>query len=176
MKLTEKFYCLGHLMVIIPCAMIIGFILGKLTIFSSPSSEAAVDANIIVNRGFISGKFDSTRPTGRSYIFRLLGKYRVTAYCPCEICCGKWAELGVDSDGERVTPGNRKILPGDKFVAADPKILSRGDWVYVPGYGTVEVRDVGGSIKGKRLDVFFPTHQEALNWGIKHIEIKEIVR
>ena len=103
-----------------------------------------------------------------------LGIYRVTSYCPCEKCCGIWATKGVDKDGDRVTPGNRKILPGDMFVAADPKLHKRGDWLTVPGYGIVEVRDVGGATKGNRLDVFFPTHQEALNFGVQHLEIFQI--
>ena len=42
----------------------------------------------------------------------------------------------------------------------------------VPGYGIVEVWDRGGAIKDGRLDVFFPTHREALEWGVKWLEVK----
>jgi len=89
--------------------------------------------------------------------------FRVTAYCPCEICCGKWA------DG--ITANGHVIQPGDKFVAAPADLFDFGDVIFVPGYGTVPVLDRGGSIKGKRIDVFFSTHQEALNWGVKHLTI-----
>jgi len=41
----------------------------------------------------------------------------------------------------------------------------------IPGYGTVPVLDRGGAIKGARLDVFFPTHAEALKWGRQSLEI-----
>ena len=89
---------------------------------------------------------------------------KVTAYCPCEICCGKWA------DGH--TASGYKIKPGDKIIAA-PKDIPFGTWLYVPGYGWAEVKDRGGSIKGNRLDVYFDTHQEALEWGVKYLEIKQ---
>ena len=89
----------------------------------------------------------------------------VTAYCPCEICCGKWA------DG--ITASGHVIQPGDKFVAAPADLFDFGDVIFVPGYGTVPVLDRGGAIKGKRIDVFFSTHQEALNWGVKHLTIRK---
>ncbi len=90
---------------------------------------------------------------------------RVTAYCPCPKCCGEY------SDG--VTACGHKILPGDTFVAADRR-YSFGTEMLIPGYSnsrTVQVLDRGGAIKGNRLDVFFATHQEALKWGVKYLEV-----
>ena len=94
--------------------------------------------------------------------------YRVTAYCLCEKCCGKWSKVY-----PRRTANGHIIKPGDKFAAAD-KSISFGTKLDIPGYGIVQVLDRGGAIKGNRLDVFFPTHQEALNWGVKHLMVKEI--
>lgn len=88
---------------------------------------------------------------------------RVTAYCPCERCCGKWA------DG--VTASGHVIQPGDKFVAA-PKSIPFGTMLDIPGYGCVPVLDRGGAIKGNRIDCYFPTHQEALNWGVKYLPVE----
>lgn len=82
----------------------------------------------------------------------------LTAYCPCERCCGDWA------DG--ITASGHKIMAGDKFVAA-PKDLPFGTVLDVPEYGKVEVLDRGGAIKENRLDLFFDTHQKALNFGIR---------
>jgi 3D (Asp-Asp-Asp) domain-containing protein len=106
-----------------------------------------------------------------SPLIKLLGKYTVTAYCPCEKCCGKWANM----PGPRVTANGHKIQDGDKFVAA-PKNTPFNTWLYIKGYSNepIMVLDRGGAIKGKRLDVFFPTHQEALNWGVKEIEVFEV--
>ena len=94
--------------------------------------------------------------------------YRVTAYCPCEKCCGKWANVY-----PRRTASGHIIKDGDRFAAAD-KNIPFGTILDIPGYGIVRVEDRGGAIKGNRLDVFFPTHQAALNWGMKNLTVKEI--
>ena len=101
---------------------------------------------------------------------RVTQTMRVTAYCPCEKCCGKWA------DG--ITASGHKIQPGDHFVAA-PKAFPFGTTMIIPGYPLagqageeVEVKDRGGAIKGDCLDVFFPTHQEALNWGVQILDVE----
>lgn len=87
--------------------------------------------------------------------------WRVTAYCPCKLCCG------VHSDG--ITASGAKA--GGRLIAA-PRSIPFGTWIDIKGYGYAEVLDRGGAIKGRRLDVFFPTHQEALNWGVQHLEIE----
>ena len=89
-------------------------------------------------------------------------KYEVTAYCPCEKCCGKWA------DGKTAN-GNDAYLPG---VAVDKNKISLGTVIEIPGYGMVKADDVGGAIKGNRLDIRFKTHQEALNWGRQKLKVK----
>jgi 3D (Asp-Asp-Asp) domain-containing protein len=88
----------------------------------------------------------------------------VTAYCPCRKCCGPNAR-GITASGRPVTAN------GVRFVAAD-KMLPFGTIVAVPGYGTVPVLDRGGAIKGRRLDVFFPTHAEALVWGRQTLVVR----
>ncbi len=97
-------------------------------------------------------------------------RMRVTAYCPCEYCCGDWA------DG--VTANGHVIKQGDRFVAADRR-YSFGTKLLIPGYNStlvVKVFDRGGAIKNNRLDVFFNTHQEALNWGVQHLDVKVLVQ
>ena len=90
--------------------------------------------------------------------------WRVTAYCPCEKCCGQFA------DG--ITASGHVIQEGDKF-AAGPKEIPFNTILDIPGYGAVPVLDRGGAIKNKRLDVFFPTHKEALEWGVRYLKVKE---
>jgi 3D (Asp-Asp-Asp) domain-containing protein len=91
----------------------------------------------------------------------------VTAYCPCNKCCGPDAQ-GITASGRRVSHN------GGRFVAADTKVLPFGTRLIIPGYADekrVEVVDRGGAIKGNRLDVFFPTHAEALKWGRQKVEV-----
>jgi len=61
---------------------------------------------------------------------------------------------------------------GSRLVAADPTVLNYGSMLTVPGYDSglvVPVLDCGGAIKGRRLDLLFPTHEQALNWGVKKL-------
>lgn len=88
--------------------------------------------------------------------------FRVTAYCSCKKCCGRFA------DG--ITANGHVIKSGDRFVAAS-KNISFDTVLDIPGYGKVPVWDRGGAIKEDCLDVYFDTHQEALNWGIQILEV-----
>jgi 3D (Asp-Asp-Asp) domain-containing protein len=91
---------------------------------------------------------------------------RVTAYCPCEKCCGRYA------DG--ITASGHKIQPDETFVAAD-KRYPFGTEMIIPGYNDdrpVKVLDRGSEIQDSRLDIFFPSHQQALNWGVKSLPVQ----
>lgn len=98
-----------------------------------------------------------------SYKVRML----VTAYCPCKRCCGQQA-CGVTASGKRVSANK------SRFVAADKDRLAFGARVSIPGYHSgvsVPVLDRGGAIKGRRLDVFFPAHATAKQWGARWLTV-----
>ena len=88
-----------------------------------------------------------------------LREVELTAYCPCEICCGEYAD-GVTASGVSVDYNGGRIL-------AAPASFPFGTLIYVEGEGMLEVQDRGGSIQGNRLDVFKRTHEEALEFGRK---------
>lgn len=82
-----------------------------------------------------------------------------TAYC--EGCSGTTA-YGIDL----------RSNPNQKVIAVDPKIIPLGTKVWVEGYGVAIAGDTGGAIKGNKIDVFIPSHNEAMEWGVKKIKIK----
>ncbi len=91
----------------------------------------------------------------------------VTAYCACKKCCGPHAS-GLTASGRSVTYNN------GTFVAADTTRLPFGTRLMIAGYNDgkpVEVIDRGSAIKGNRLDVFFPSHDQALTWGRRWIAV-----
>ena len=92
---------------------------------------------------------------------------KVTAFCACQKCCGRWAN--------GITASGHVIMPGDKFCAA-PKNIPFGTIIDIPGYGTVPVLDRGGSITDGRLDVYFDEHVLAKNWGVKYLIVTVIDR
>lgn len=67
---------------------------------------------------------------------------------------------------------NLKKNPGAKVIAVDPKVIPLGTKVYVEGYGEAIAGDTGGSIKGNKIDVFYPTRQMALDWGRRTVTVK----
>ena len=92
-------------------------------------------------------------------------RMRVTGYCSCPICCGKY------SDGK--TASQHRIHTGDVFVAAD-KCYPFGTEMIIPGYNqtqSVKVLDRGRAIKGNRLDVYFDSHKQAQKWGVRYIDV-----
>jgi 3D (Asp-Asp-Asp) domain-containing protein len=99
------------------------------------------------------------RPVRPTMVLRM----RVTAYSPDARSCGDSAD-GITATLHSVETN------GFQLVAADPRVLKYGSLVTVPGYAQdaiVPVLDCGGKIKGNRLDVLYPTHEEARRWGSK---------
>lgn len=93
-----------------------------------------------------------------------LGEFVVTAYCPCEKCCGVWAnpESPQTASGTRATEG--------RTVGADWDTLPPGTVIEIDGVGrrTVEDKPATWIIEkydGKILDLYFDSHKEALQFG-----------
>lgn len=87
--------------------------------------------------------------------------WTLTAYCICVKCCGK--SDGITACGYQLTDSDHLL------VCAAPRNIPFNTVINVSGgwNGTVIVKDRGGAINGKRLDIFCKTHQEALIFGVK---------
>lgn len=90
------------------------------------------------------------------------GVFTITAYCPCEKCCGAYAN-GYTATGEKATQG--------VTIAADPDVLPMGTEIELDGH-TYTVQDTGGAIAGNRLDLYFDSHEDALRWGIQEKTVR----
>ena len=90
-----------------------------------------------------------------------------TAYSPDRRSCGDWA------DGK--TASMKSVWTNAmNSVAADTRVLPFGTLLSVPGYAeddVVPVLDRGGAIKGARLDLLYPTHQIARQWGVQRLPV-----
>jgi len=56
-------------------------------------------------------------------------------------------------------------------VAVDPRLIPLGTRLHVPGYGPSLAADVGTAIKGRIIDLWFPTTAEARDWGRRSVTI-----
>lgn len=70
-------------------------------------------------------------------------------------------------------PGTTASGVGVRYgiVAVDPRVIPLGTRLWIPGYGEGLAADTGGAIKGNRIDVWLPSEQQALDWGVKTITI-----
>lgn len=56
-------------------------------------------------------------------------------------------------------------------VAVDPRLIPLGTRLHVPGYGRGIAADVGVAIKGRIIDLWFPTRKAARKWGRRTVRI-----
>lgn len=101
-----------------------------------------------------------------------LGEFRLTAYCSCEECCGIWAECRpVDEDGNEIVIGDSgEVLEAGKSIAVDPEVIPYGTRVYIYGHEYI-AQDCGEAIKGNRIDIYFESHEETVEFGIRYAEV-----
>ena len=99
-----------------------------------------------------------------------IGWFTVTAYCACKECCGKMPDdpwYGITATGTRATEG--------RTVAVDPRVIPLGGTIYFEGpdglIGGYIAEDTGGAIKGNRIDLYFDSHDAALEWGVRELEV-----
>ncbi len=104
-----------------------------------------------------------------------------TGYCRCGKCCswkrnwllrpvyssgalkGKVKKVGITASGTKARKGT---------IAADTRKFPFGTIFYIEGYGYGRVEDRGGAIKGAHIDLYFRTHQQALEWGKQTKRVK----
>lgn len=84
----------------------------------------------------------------------------VTAYCGCIQCCGK---------SDKITASGVMATEGIT-VAADTNVLPFDTKIEIDG-NVYTVQDRGGAIKGNRIDIYFESHERALQYGRQTKEV-----
>ena len=111
----------------------------------------------------------STTPTEEPTM-ESLDEYRITAYCPCEICCGIWAKNR--PNGIVVGAYGIELKPGVSIAAPFPA----GTKIYIDGIGEYTVQDklaswVVEKYDSKVIDIYFESHEDAKAFGLQHKEV-----
>lgn len=109
----------------------------------------------VTSRGVTLPRVSNTSSTGGTV-------YKITAYCPCMKCCGK--TNGRTASGTTATAG-RTVAASSNFAFGTK--LNIGGRIYT-------VEDRGGAIKGNKIDVFVNTHAEALQWGVRYLNVNVV--
>ena len=96
-----------------------------------------------------------------------LGKFKLTSYCSCHLCCGEWAYNRPDGI---VYGAIGEELKENYSIAVDPNVIPYGTEVIINGK-VYKAQDCGGAIKGNRIDVYMNDHDDALEFGVKYAEV-----
>jgi 3D (Asp-Asp-Asp) domain-containing protein/peptidoglycan hydrolase CwlO-like protein len=98
---------------------------------------------------------------------------------PGVVLVGEWTMVatayysgGGGLNGTGVTATGLRARKG--LIAADPAVIRMGTRVYIEGYGEALVADVGGWIKGNRIDLCFDSLEECYHYGRRKIYVYQI--
>ena len=130
----------------------------NLVTLSSKSSTQSSNKKAVATSKPANKQSESKEPSGEEVYMT------ATAYsADCKGCSGITA-----------TGINLKANRNMKVIAVDPSVIPLGSTVWVEGYGTAIAGDTGGAIKGNRIDIHVPSHEEAMRFGFKKVKIKII--
>ena len=95
--------------------------------------------------------------------------YRVTAYCACKICCGKYSD-GRFADGTSVVGWDNRAV-ANNWLEFGTAVSINGKEYIVKDRGS---KKYFGSKEDRRLalDVYKSSHQEAKEFGVQYLLVK----
>lgn len=139
---------------------------------SIPTKDVSASANsnaTILNQSAGAG-MTVKGADGKTYSYSKAHNVKATAYTAAASENGKWG--AVDYFGNKLKVGT---------IAVDPKMIPLGTKLYVTGYDynglptggmIATATDIGGSIKGNRVDLFVPgTTSQAMKFGIQDVKV-----
>lgn len=141
----------------------------KLTIPAKATDANTLKANSKQVKPGLSAK-TVTAKSGSTYTYLKALNVKATAYTAAASENGKWG--AVDYFGNNLKVGT---------VAVDPKVIPLGTKLFVTGYDynglpvggmIATATDIGGAIKGNRIDIFVPgSTSEARSFGIQNVKV-----
>lgn len=143
-------------LVVLLCMLwfVFGFIVGKNVVLVTHTECTDCETNIDkLSEEIQEQTSESEKPTS-------LGVYELTAYCPCYVCSDWWGNS--TSTGAVATAG--------RTIAVDPNVIPYGTKLTING-NTYIAEDCGGAIKGNKIDIYFDSHEEALEFGRQRAEV-----
>jgi 3D (Asp-Asp-Asp) domain-containing protein len=145
--------------------------------FTGGSGLLLLLASVVVLSGCTTGRRYRIPRSQKPEIVNM----ETTGYCECGKCCGwkrNWlfqpvVAYGPDKGKPKtigLTASGTEAAWGT--IAADTDYYPFGTIMYVPDYGWGRVEDIGGAIKEHHIDLYFPSHKEALEWGREWKSVK----
>lgn len=131
---------------------------GTLHITSTGSGKSQVrfdedDAYVDAGPGAVKNQ-EPDKNSGES-----LGTFTITGYCGCDACSG----------GHNLTYSGTTPQP-DHTISADLNLFPLGTKLLIDGT-VYTVEDMGSAMNGRKLDIYYATHDEALAAGMYTAEV-----
>lgn len=97
-----------------------------------------------------------------------LGEFKTTAYCTCVKCCGIWSQEHPSRVGtDYVQRTKSGTIPTEgRTVAVDPDVIPFGTVLIIDGHEYI-AEDSGAAVKGNVVDIYFASHEAAVNYGVQ---------
>ena len=112
-----------------------------------------------------------TTSRGESFRYKKVLDMKATAYTASFKDTGKHPghpQFGITYTGVRAKKG---------IIAVDPKVIPLGTKVYIegvgstPDYGYAVAADIGGAIKGNKIDLYMDGQETVDRWGVKKVRV-----
>lgn len=68
------------------------------------------------------------------------------------------------------TTASGTTTKANRTVAVDPKVIPLGSKLMINGKIYI-AEDTGGFIKGKKIDIFMPSYNDCIQWGVKNVKV-----
>lgn len=136
----------------------------------SASKQTNVAMNKVSKAPAVPAAKTVTAPSGTTHVYKKELQVKATAYTAAASENGKWG--AVDYFGNKLKVGT---------IAVDPNMIPLGTKLFVTGYDfaglpsggmLATASDMGGAIKGNRIDIFVPgTTQQASKFGFQDVKV-----
>lgn len=88
-----------------------------------------------------------------------IGEYKLTAYCGCEKCCGKWSQFNKTASG--TTPQQGRTVACNSLEFGTRIVIN----------GSIYTVEDTGNMGTNVIDIYFNSHEAALNFGVQYAEV-----
>ena len=88
-----------------------------------------------------------------------IGDYKLTAYCSCERCCGKWSQFNKTASG--TTPQQGRTVACNSLEFGTRIVIN----------GSIYTVEDTGNMGANVIDIYFNSHEAALSFGVQYAEV-----
>lgn len=93
----------------------------------------------------------------------VIGEFKVSGYCKCSLCSQNKVKKDIMSDYKGIN------------VATNSNEIPFGTKIWIDGVGIRQTQPSGQKLTQNEVKIYFPTHEEVVNFGTQTIEILKIV-